>query len=107
MPAKIFAPAEARLLEIWDYTLAQWGEEQADRYVRDLIAVIHGLPGRRHSWRPVADKSLRGVWFLRHRHHYVFFRELSGGIIGVISILHENMDLPARLKADAARSDEE
>jgi len=107
MPAKIFAPAEARLIEIWDYTLAKWGEEQADSYVRDLIAVIHDMQGRRHLWRPVADKSLRGVWFLRHRHHFVFFRELSGGIIGVISILHENMDLPARLKADAARSDQE
>ena len=37
----------------------------------------------------------------------VTFRELSGGSIGVISILHENMDLPARLKDDAARSEEE
>ncbi len=47
------------------------------------------------------------VWFLRHRHHFVFFRGLSGGSIGVISILHDNMDLPARLKADAARSEED
>ena len=37
---------------------------------------------------------------------FPFFRELSGGSIGVISILHESMDLPTRLKADAARRDE-
>ena len=30
MPAKIFAPAEARLFEVWDYTLEKWGKEQAD-----------------------------------------------------------------------------
>lgn len=107
MPARIFAAAEARLVEIWDYTLAKWGEEQADAYVRDLIAAIHSLQGHRHLWRPVADKAMRGVWFVRHQHHYVFFRELPGGVIGVVSILHENMDLPARLKADAAQGQEE
>ena len=38
---------------------------------------------------------------------FPFLRELSVGSIGVISILHEDMDLSARLKADAARSEEE
>jgi len=104
MPAKIFAPSEARLLEIWEYTLEKWGEEQADTYVCELLAAIQALPDHRLRWRPVADKSLRGVWFLLHRHHFIFFRELPGGVIGVISILHENMDLPARLKTDAVRS---
>jgi len=106
MPAKIFGSAEARLLEIWDYTLEKWGEEQADAYVRSLIDAIHAVQGQRHLWRPVADKSLRGVWFIRHEHHYVFFRELPGGVIGVISILHESMDLPARLKEDAEEGGE-
>jgi toxin ParE1/3/4 len=106
MPAKIYAAVAARLLEIWDYTLSTWSEEQADVYVSDLIAAINSLPGDRYQWRPVADKSLRGVWFIRHQHHFVFFRELPSGVIGVISILHENMDLPARLKADAAQGEE-
>ncbi len=37
------------------------------------------------------------VWFLLHRHQFVFFLELYGGSIGVISILHENI---AELDAD-------
>lgn len=65
-PAKIFAPAEARLLEIWDYTLEKWSEEQADTYVQELLAAIHSLADHRLLWRPVADKSLRGIWVLRH-----------------------------------------
>ena len=33
----------------------------------------------------------------RYRRHYLFFRELASGKIGVMSILHERMDVPARL----------
>jgi plasmid stabilization system protein ParE len=45
------------------------------------------------------------VWFVRHEHHYVFFRELSGGVVGVITVLHERMDLPARIKEVCSRSE--
>jgi len=39
--AKIFQTAKERLLEIWDYTERTWGEEQADKYVRDLVEAIN------------------------------------------------------------------
>lgn len=38
--ARIFAPARARLLDIWDYTERTWGARQADAYLRDLAAAI-------------------------------------------------------------------
>ena len=98
MPAKIFAAAESRLIEIWDYTLEKWGEKQADAYVRKLVTAIHSLGGNRLLWRKVPDKTLAGVWFVRHEHHYIFFRELPRGTVGVITVLHESMDLPARIK---------
>jgi len=104
MPAKIYAAAEARLIEIWDYTLEKWGEKQADAYVRGLVAAIHSLGGNRHLWRRVPDKTLAGVWFVRHEHHYIFFRELSRGTVGVITVLHESMDLPARIKDDGNKN---
>jgi len=105
MPAKIFAAAESRLIEIWDYTLKKWGEDQADAYVRGLVGAIHSLNANRSLWRRVADKTLTGLWFVRHEHHYIFFRELSGGVVGVITVLHENMDLPARIKEVCSRSE--
>lgn len=46
---------------------------------------------------PAAKSRLIEIW---DYHHYIFFRELSGGEIGVITILHENMDLPARIRDD-------
>ncbi|MBC7148485.1 MAG: hypothetical protein H5U22_03820 [Rhizobium sp.] len=33
----------------------------------------------------------------RYRRPYPFFREFESGKIGVMSILHERMDIPARL----------
>ncbi len=106
MPARIFAPAESRLLDIWDYTLERWGQEQADLYLRDLIKHIHSLSQERPHWRHLADPDLPGIWFIRHRHHYIFFRELSPGLIGVITVLHEKMNLPARIRQDADQAGE-
>jgi plasmid stabilization system protein ParE len=103
MAAEIYPAARERLLQIWDYTERKWGEEQADAYVRGLVAAAHDLRRQRIHWRPVRGDRFPGIWFIRHEHHYLFFRVLSDGDIGIISILHENMDLPARLKEDAER----
>ncbi|WP_395746392.1 type II toxin-antitoxin system RelE/ParE family toxin [Prosthecobacter sp.] len=103
MPAKIYPAAQERILEIWDYTEKKWGEKQADTYVRELVAEIETVSGQRHRWRPVLDASLKAIYFFRHRHHYVFFRELSKKRLGVISVLHEKMDIPARLREDVER----
>lgn len=106
MAARIFTAAQERLLEIWDYTERTWGEEQADKYVRGIVDAANTVQQTRFRWRPVGDAKLPGVFFFRHEHHYVFFRELSDGALGIITILHENMDIPARLKEDAARSED-
>jgi toxin ParE1/3/4 len=107
MAAKILPAARARILEIWDYTEKKWGEDQADSYVRGLVDAINGLSEERRRWKPVRDEALTGLFFFHHRHHYIFFRELFPGMVGVISILHENMDLPARLKEDAGQKENE
>jgi plasmid stabilization system protein ParE len=52
------------------------------------------------------DEALSGIFFIRYQHHYVFSRELSGGTLGVISVLHENMDIPTnRLREDSERGE--
>jgi plasmid stabilization system protein ParE len=103
MPAKIYPSAQERILEIWDYKEQKWIKKQADAYVRELVAEIENVMIQRHRWRPVMDESLKGVYFFRHRLHYIFFRELSKRRLGVISVLHENMDIPARLREDSER----
>jgi toxin ParE1/3/4 len=105
MAARIFPAARARIVEMWDYTEKKWGEKQADKYVRDIVEGINSLSKEKRRWKPVRDKVLSGVFYARHRHHYIFFREFSNGTIGIISILHENMDIPSRLKEDAGEAE--
>jgi plasmid stabilization system protein ParE len=105
MAVRVLPSASGRLLEIWSYTEEKWDEEQADRYIRELTAAINALPRHPREWRPVRDRVLKGVFYVRHRHHYIFFRRLKQSDVGVISILHENMDIPSRLKDDATSND--
>ena len=90
--------------EIWYYTYTTWGVEQADRYIHQLHDFLSNLPGDLDAptiKRVVADLR-RDVLMVRYAHHYVFFQraddQASGNGIQVLSILHESMDLPERLR---------
>jgi plasmid stabilization system protein ParE len=88
---------------IWKYTAEIWGEDQADKYIRELHDHLARLANSRSTWRKLAfqlevKKPWDGdVFISRYRQHFVFFRELSNGRIGVIAILHQRMELPAGL----------
>ncbi len=43
------------------------------------------------------------IYVSRYRRHYLFFREFDSGNIGVMSILHERMDVPARLAEELVK----
>ena len=100
MPVEILPSAKKRLLEIWQYTASKWGEPQAHRYTRDLIAAIQGVASQPTLWRKYPRKKIEAVFFIQHAHHYIFFRQLGNEVIGVMTILHESMDIPTRLKED-------
>ena len=100
MKYRFYPRANERLDEIWEYTVEQWDEHQAEKYIRGLFSALEKRAERKHSWLSVKESGFSGVYFFRYEHHFVFYRELSDRTIGVISILHERMDLPHRLKED-------
>ena len=100
MAASIFKAARARLIEVWEYSETTWGAAQADKYLRGLVTAIESIQDEPRRWRPLRDTALPDIFYFRHKHHYVFFRRLSKGRIGVITVLHESMNLPARLRED-------
>lgn len=97
-----FSAADRRQDEIWEYTVGKWGEKQAVRYMEGLHSAIAEAAEGNMPWRNPMHPKLPGIFFIRYERHYVFFRELPNQVIGVISILHENMDLPSRLEDDIA-----
>lgn len=103
---RFYPTADARQDEIWDYTFNEWGEQQAEEYIVELHFHISKLANNKLLWRGLpanltvpSDLSL-SVYFNHYNKHYIFFRELSDGMIGIMTILHETMDIPVRLKED-------
>ncbi|WFU10601.1 type II toxin-antitoxin system RelE/ParE family toxin [Rhizobium sp. CB3090] len=101
-----YSRADAAQNRIWIDTAERWGEPQANKYIIGLHAHLEQLSKAKALWRRlpknlVAPADTEASIFLsRYERHYIFFRELPSGKIGVMSILHERMDLPVRLRED-------
>ena len=105
MRHKIYPPARRRLIEIWHYTDKTWGEKKADKYIRGLFEAIDKAASSKYLWRKVAHEEMGDIFFIRYGRHYIFFRELSNGVLGVVNVLHDSMDIPNRLKEDLSDAD--
>jgi len=100
MRHKIYPAAHRRIIEIWQYTDKTWGEKQADNYVRGLYNAVEKAAINIYLWRKVEHEDVKGLFFVGYKHHYIFFRELSKDVLGIVNVLHVNMDIPSRLKED-------
>ena len=100
MRYRFFPTADRRQDDIWDYTYDTWGEEQADAYIEGLHVAIDSAAKGEKRWRKLEHTKLKEVYFIKYRHHFIFFKVLSNGTLGIISILHENMDVPSRILED-------
>ena len=88
--------AERDLLEIAEYTLQTWGAEQLDRYETLLEVGISALAARRSLGRnPIPHRT--DLRCGRVAHHIVFILDRGASVPLVLAVLHENMDLMARL----------
>ncbi len=92
-----FSPrARADLNEIWDYTARLWGMDQADRYVRTIMAICADLAAGRKQGRR-AETIRPGYFRCAAGSHILFYRIGEGGEIEVIRILHQRMDADRHL----------
>ena len=89
--------AAADLRNIARHTLQQWGTRQQRRYADQLESCCHAIGNQTAVSRSFSDRYPH-VRVVRCRHHYKFYVRPSGRKPLVIAVLHERMDLPARLK---------
>lgn len=87
--------AQADLSEIWDYSAQNWGMEQADRYVLGIQDACEALAAGRKRGRPI-DEIRPGYRKLAVQSHFLFYRVTDAGLIDVVRILHQRMDVAAR-----------
>ncbi len=92
--------ASHRLDEIYQHTRDRWGAEQADRYISGLFAAFDKIETHEVMSRPVP--AAFGVWgyVFRYERHFVYWRRLGNGDIGIVTILHERMHQIDRFRED-------
>lgn len=83
--------ASYRLDEIYRYTRDRWGAQQADRYITALFEAFDHIESHRVASRPIPAEFGVNGYFFRHERHFVYWRRLSDGDIGIVTILHERM----------------
>ncbi|MDE2464183.1 MAG: type II toxin-antitoxin system RelE/ParE family toxin [Alphaproteobacteria bacterium] len=97
---RIQEAASHRLDEIYCYTRDRWGIEKADCYVIGLFEAFDRIESRRITSRPVpAEFGVEG-YVCRYERHFIYWRRLSNGDIGIVTILHERMHQIDRLRED-------
>ena len=97
---RIQAAASHRLDEIYHYTQDHWGAEQADRYIIGLFEALDRIGTHGVVSKPIpAEFGVDGYCF-RYERHFVYWRRLSNGDIGIVTILHERMHQIGRFRED-------
>ena len=99
-PVRVQERAAARIDEIYRYSHERWGEAQADAYVTGLFEAFEGIATSAVRSRPVpAEFGVDGYVF-RYRKHFVYWKTLSDGAIGIVTVLHERMHQTGRFLED-------
>ena len=83
--------AAVRIDEIYQYTREHWGQARADAYIRGLFDAFDGIATGAVVSRAVpAGFGVDGYVF-RHKRHFVYWKKLDDGAIGIVTVLHERM----------------
>lgn len=91
MPVRVQAVASLRIDVIYQYTQKKWGKRQADKYIKGLFAAFDRIASHGVLSKPIpADFEVPGYYF-RYERHIVYWRYLSNGDLGIVTVLHERM----------------
>jgi toxin ParE1/3/4 len=106
----LFHPiADAEQDEIFRTTRERWGQRQAETYVHGLHTHLALVAASRGLWRALPNRMgilIRSdvvIYVSRYQRHYIFFRDLPSGAIGILRLIDVRRDMPKKLRAELAR----
>lgn len=88
--------AQADLEDIWDYTAQRWDAEQAVHYLRELQRAIERAAENPAIGR-ACDEIRAGYFRLATGSHVLFYRVTAEGLIDIVRVLHQRMDVDRHL----------
>jgi toxin ParE1/3/4 len=97
---RVQAAASRRLDEIHAYSLETWGRERSDSYIRGLFERFDPIASRRTPWRAIPVELSVDGWFCRYERHFIYWKILSNGDVGIVTVLHERMHQMDRFLTD-------
>jgi toxin ParE1/3/4 len=96
MPDYRLTPAaKSDLLKIWNYTIKNWGEKQAEKYLLDIESKLERLAANPELGRQRPEINL-SYYSFPVKKHIIFYLQ-SGNHIDIIGILHGKMDINKNL----------
>ena len=88
---RLRAHAQNDLEVIWDYTLEQWGAQQAERYFESLFTCFDDLASNPQMGRQ-REEVLPGMRSFPQGRHIVFY-EIDDLGIEIVGIVHQSADV--------------
>ena len=93
---RISAKALEDLEDIWLYSYRKWSKEQADKYHRLIFEEIESIVINYDLCRSV-DYIRIGYKVTKVKSHLIYFKKSNDGVIEIIRILHQKMDIENRI----------
>jgi toxin ParE1/3/4 len=84
------------LIEIWDYTVAEWSENQAEKYYNLLMASCIDLANNPQLGKSYAILSLNILGY-KCGEHIIFYQVMEKNEIEIARVLHGMMDLKNKI----------
>lgn len=91
--------AKAKLVEIYRYTFENFGEAQADKYVKGMYSKFGDIVAGKVHARPIPPEYAASGFFLRYEKHFIYWRNRKDGGVSILAILHVSQMQGDRLKA--------
>jgi toxin ParE1/3/4 len=89
-----------RLDEIYVYTRDQWDEAQAERDIQGMFARFEAIAAREFPWRAIPAEFEVSGFVCKYERHFIYWKMLADGAVGIVTILHERMHQIERFKDD-------
>jgi toxin ParE1/3/4 len=84
------------LSDIWNYTIENWSESQADKYYKLILNACASILKKPLSGKDydIVYPKLKGK---KASYHIIFYRVFEDKSVEIVRILHERMDLKNKL----------
>ena len=92
--------AALRIDEIYRYSLERWGEARADAYIAGLFEAFEGIAAGDTVSRPIPAPFGVDGYVFRYERHFVYWKRLDNGDIGIVTVLHERMHQIGHLREE-------